>query len=307
MRRVFITGVTGFTGAHLAKRLVEKGVEVVGLARDPKPVTTLSLLGVKDKITLIYGDVCNESLLRRILADYEIDSVFHFAAITIVKRAPKMPVETFKVNCIGTATLLNACRQVEGIERILVPSTDKVYWEGMNKKESDALEAKGIYESSKIAQEAVARAFAFTYDMPIVITRACNIFGEYDLNPRIVPNTIRALKSGKSPIIFRNYPGIREYIYIDDVLDAYLFLMERIEKVKGEVFNIGTGETKGQEEIVLKLIEISGLDIKPRYVEPPNLKEIRAQSMDSSKIRELGWKPKYSVEEGLRLTWERWK
>jgi CDP-glucose 4,6-dehydratase len=307
--RAFVTGIQGFCGAFLAKKLLERGYEVIGIAQDIRPKTTLNLLRIQKDITLINGDVRNEGLLRRVIAEYKVDRVFHLAAQAIVSVALKDPLTTFDVNCMGTISLLNACRGMDFIESILVTSTDKVYGEGLNKNENDRLDARGVYETSKTCMDYAALSFAHIYGLPIVVPRSCNIYGENDFSSRIVPNTIRALKDDKQPIIFANDKSIREYIYIDDLVEAYTLLSDRIKDSRGSAWNIGTGDVRGQEEIVKKIIEVSGKDIEPKYIEKPkSLMEIEMQTVNSEKIRKtLGWKNKYSLDVGLKRTWNNWK
>ena len=306
--KVLVTGISGFTGAHLAKTLQGKGYEVIGLAQDDQPITTLSLLGLKDRVTLIQGDVCDKQLLRRILTQYYIEEVYHLAAQAIVAVAQRDPFTTYRVNCLGTVSVLETCKDV-GVRGVVVASTDKVYGEGFDKREADRLEAKGVYETSKVCADYIARNFFHVYNLPVVITRACNIYGEYDLNRRIIPNTIRALKTTRAPIIFKNDKSQREYIYVEDVCEAYILLVENIEKNKGQAFNIGSGDIIGQEDLVKKIIEISGKDIQPLYVEKPlDTLEIYQQSLNSEKIRTLlNWRPRFTLSEGLRRTWDGWE
>jgi len=305
---ILVTGASGFVGAHLCKKLVEKGKNVIGLEHDHKPETTLKCLGFEDKITVIHGEVTNENLLRRIISQYNVDTVYHLAAQAIVAVALKDPITTFHSNVIGTVTLLNVCKDMPQVKRILIPSTDKVYGEGLNRKEDDALNAEGIYEISKIGMDYVARSFYHVFNLPIVVTRACNIYGEYDFNRRIIPNTIRALKAGQQPVIFKNEDSIREYIHVEDVCDAYMFLVENIDKTKGNVFNVGTGAVAKQDEVVKYCIKVSGLNVEPKFIEKDkDLFEIHQQTIDSKKIRDLGWKPKFkSLEEGLEESWKKW-
>jgi len=305
--KVFITGVDGFIGAHLARKLLDKGCEVVGLMHDYKPVTTLTLLGLANRVTLIQGDICDGQLIRRILTEYYIQDVYHLAAQAIVAVALKDPVTTYKVNCLGTVTVLDACKDVD-VRGVLVASTDKVYGEGLDKAETDKLEAKGIYETSKICLDYIARTFYHLYPIPVVISRACNIYGEYDLNKRIIPNTVLALKNNQAPLIFKNDKSLREYIYVEDVCGAYIMLMENINKTKGEAFNVGTGDVVEQEELVKKIIQLSGKNIEPLYVDKPKgLFEIYRQSINCQKIRkQFNWRPHFTLSEGIKRTWERW-
>ena len=200
---VFVTGADGFVGAHLCKILLDRGYKVIGLVHDHKPMTTLDYLGIRDKIVSVYGDICDRALLKRIISDYQIKRVFHLAAQAIVSIAQKDPMNTFKVNVEGTSCLLDACIDMD-MKSILSVSTDKVYGEGMNRIEDDALLGEGIYEVSKTCMDYVSRCYAKIYNMPIVVSRACNIYGEYDPNRRIIPNTIMDLKNDKQPLIFKN-------------------------------------------------------------------------------------------------------
>ncbi len=307
MKKAFVTGATGFVGGHLIKELLKEGLDVVGLGHDYKPQTTLSLLGLDKEITLIYGDLRNRSLMKRILASYGIDTIFHLGAQAIVSVAQKDPTSTYEINCVGTANLLEACKEVRGVNSILIASTDKVYGEGLSRKETDPLNGIGIYETSKIIMELTARGFQKIYNLPLVISRACNIYGEYDSNRRIVPNTIRDLKKGEQPLIFVGEKSLREYVYVDDVCDAYVLLAKEIERSSGDVFNVGSGYSIGQEEMVKKIIDISRTNIEPKYVEKPGIKEIFRQTINSGKIKEsFGWNPRYSLNDGLKKTWGNW-
>src|SRR3989344_8603959 len=163
-KTVFVTGISGFVGGHLAKKLIEKGYNVVGLSRDFSTKKTLDMLGVGDKVTLVYGDILDRRVLQRIVGEYQPEYIFHMAGMTIVGTALKLPAETFNVNCVGTANLLEVCRDLNIAKAILVASTDKVYGEGMNKTEGDVLDADGIYENSKIAMERVVKSFISTYN-----------------------------------------------------------------------------------------------------------------------------------------------
>jgi len=307
--RAFVTGVQGFCGAFLAKKLLEKNYEVIGLAQDMRPRTTLNTLGIQKDITFINGDIRNEGFLRRIIAEYKVEKVFHLAAQAIVSVALKDPLTTFDVNCMGTISILNACRGMDFIDSILVASTDKVYGEGLNRREDDRLNARGIYEASKACTDYAALSFSHIYELPIVISRSCNIYGENDFSSRIIPNTIKALKNDKQPIIFANDKSIREYVYIDDLVDAYILLSDRIKESQRTAWNIGTGDVRGQEEIVKKIIDISEKNIEPQYIEKPkSLMEIERQTVNSEKIRNaFNWKHKYTIDIGLKKTWDNWR
>jgi nucleoside-diphosphate-sugar epimerase len=302
----FVTGISGFVGGHLAKKLIERGYDVVGLSRDFSTKKTLDMLGIGDKVTLVYGDVLDRRVIQRTIAEYRPEIIFHLAGMTIVGTALKLPTETFMINCVGTANMLEVCRDLNVCKSILVASTDKIYGEGFDKTEDDVLEAEGIYENSKIAMERVVKAFISVYNLPVVVSRACNIYGEFDTNMRIVPNTLAKIRARQNPIIFEGEDSLREYIYVEDVCDALILIAENIEKTRGQAFNIGTDEVIGQEDMVKKIIQASGKNVSPEYAPKPAyiMKEIHQQSLNSDKIRKMfGWKPKYSLAEGLKKTW----
>ena len=302
-KRALVTGVKGFVGSCLAKRLVELGADVTGITHDKR-------LDEPDlEINLVRGDVSDPHFVERVLAEYEIDVCFHLAAQAIVRKAMKSPINTYRTNVLGTVNVLEACRHV-GIEAFLYTSTDKVYGEPdkLPIPEDAPLKASGIYESSKAAADRIVRAYAATFDLPTIVSRACNIYGPSDVNPRIIPNTIRACLRNESPVIFKGIESVREYIYVKDCIDAYLLLVENIEKTKGDVFNVGSGVVKKQSEVVEDIARLFGL--KPKYVDPKPymLKEIKSQYLSSEKIRErLGWMSKVTFEEGIKDTVDWWK
>lgn len=303
-KNVLITGATGFVGSNLAKRLVELGAEVTGITRGEKRDVSA------DKaINLVKGNILNYSLLERVLAEYEIDVCFHLAAQSIVRRGLKSSKNTFATNVIGTTNMLEACRHV-GAEAFLYTSTDKVYGEPdkLPTPEDAQLKASGIYESSKAAADQIARAYASTFDLPVIVSRACNIYGPSDLNPRIIPNSIRACLRNKPPVIYEGIESVREYIYVDDCVDAYIHLVENVEKTRGDVFNVGSGVVKNQAEVVEEIAKL--FNLKPTYAKPnPYMfKEIKSQYLTSEKINQkLGWKAKVGFEDGIKRTVDWWK
>ncbi len=305
MRRVLVTGVTGFVGANLAKALYERGYEVFGLARSIKEHSSYRLLNVD--INMMFGDVRDRSLIYNIIIRNDIDVIYHLAAVAIVKQAHKDPWFTVETNIMGTLSVLEACREL-GCS-VIYMSTDKVYGEGLRKLETDPYNPVDIYGATKASADLIARIYAKTYDVNVVVARSCNVYGPGDTNPRIIPNTIRKCLKGEKPFIYKNYKGAREYIYIDDLVNALIFLGQRINNlmVRREVFNIGTGEVKTQEEVVLEITK--HFKTEPVYIEPPpDLKiEINEQSLDYSKIYALGWRPEVKFSEGIKRTIEWWR
>jgi CDP-glucose 4,6-dehydratase len=296
MTRIFVTGGTGFIGSHFIHK-TKKSNEIVCLMRDLtasmfKPWLSEALKG----ITIIQGDLQNVNTLRRIMAEYHVERVFHFAAQAIVSAAIKDPIGTFQTNTMGTVNLLEACRQAE-VQEIYVQSTDKIYGERENAEETDPIIGRGPYPASKACEDMIAQAFAETYGLKILITRACNVFG-YDLNKRIIPNTIRSCMKGEPPIIYEGENTTRQYIHIQDLIDAIKYLVNKEQK---GIFNIGTNDILTQEQVVQKICKF--FPITPRLAkrEKP-LQEIQNQSINWNKIKALGWKPSLTFSQAIELT-----
>jgi nucleoside-diphosphate-sugar epimerase len=296
--KVLVTGGSGFIGSHLVKRLTSDGYEVVVLVRDvlPSPWSNWLNEALKGAVQA-RGDVLDFNVLRRAVSDYECEAIFHLAAQAVVRKAQADPSTTVQTNVLGTLNVLEAARQLD-IPFTYVMSTDKVYFEGMDKKEEDALQAGEIYGTSKAMADLLAQSYAKTYGLKIAIGRACNCYG-YDPSPRIIPNTIRSCLKGESPIIYRGEETLRQYIYVNDLVTAIIHLAEN--KLTG-IYNIATNDILTQEQVVLKILE-NFPTIKPKYVQREKpVKEIQKQSMNWNKIKNTGWTPKYSFEAGIKET-----
>lgn len=294
-----VTGASGFIGSHLVKQLLDGGEEVIALLHHTRWSKWLkeALSGA----IIVYGDIREYHMLMNILNQYTPDEVYHLAALSIVKTAHRDPINTFDINVMGTVKLLEACRQTE-VPKILIQSSDKVYGDLEFATGSDPLCSSEPYGTSKTAADMIAQTFADTYDMEIAIVRPCNIYG-FDWNDRIIPNTIRSCLLGQDPVIYNNGGDKRQYLYVEDLCNALLTIMEKDRGLR--IHNIGpeADGILGQEEVVLKILEHFP-DRKPQYVDRSEIREIRSQSLILS-LR--GWNPKYSFEEGIRETIERFQ
>jgi CDP-glucose 4,6-dehydratase len=306
---VFITGADGFLGSWLTKRIAEEGAEVTVLLRDRKADSRLRLFGLLEKVNAVYGSVEDMDVLLRALNEYSIEVMFHLAAQTLVGTANRSPLSTFESNIKGTWNVLEAARQLK-LPRLIMASSDKAYGdhEKLPYTEDFCLRGQHPYDVSKSCADLLAQAYAKTYGMNICITRCGNIYGGGDTNwSRIVPGTMRSLIKGEAPTIRSDGTLIRDYIYVEDVVDAYLSLAETMQKKKigGEAFNFGTSTPLSVLQMVKRIGKATMKeDIKPRILsEAPN--EIREQHLDSTKAAKvLGWKPKHTLDEGLKKTHE---
>lgn len=307
-RRVFVTGCTGFLGSWLTTSLVNSGADVIGLVRDRVPNSLLVRSGVINNITVIEGDIVDYHKLERILAEYEIDTIFHLAAQTIVTIANRAPLSTFETNIKGTWTLLEAARRNPTVKHIVVASSDKAYGphEELPYREDMALLGSHPYDVSKSCADLLSRAFANTYDLPLIVTRFANIYGGGDLNwNRIVPGSIRSVLRGGRPIIRSDGSPKRDYIFVDDAVSGYMIAAEsaRKDSVRGQTFNFGLDKPISVIDIVETIIKQSKYpDLQPEILDQIE-NEIRDQFLDSNKAwKLLGWRPQFSLDEGIRKT-----
>jgi CDP-glucose 4,6-dehydratase len=307
-KKVFVTGCTGIVGSWLTIALLDAGAEVVGLIRDRVPLSNLMLSGAIDRIIGVEGDITDPWLLERVLNEYEIEIVFHLAAQPLVRMANRAPISTFETNIRGTWLLLEACRQSKTVKRIVMASSDKAYGdqEILPYTEEAPLQGRHPYDVSKSAADLIAQAYACSYDLPVAITRCGNIYGGGDLNwDRIVPGTIRSVLQGEAPIIRSDGTPVRDYLYIDDIVDGYLRVAEKLEdrSMHGQAFNFGMDDPRSALDIARLIISISDRpDLQPIVLNQAN-NEIGKQYLSSEKAhRVLGWSAQYSIEAGLRKT-----
>lgn len=307
-RKVFVTGADGFIGSWVAKKLVEEKAKVVVLVRDLKPELGFDLQGLRNKVTVVKGDLADLGVLQRALNEYSIDSVFHIAAQAIVGTANKSPLSTFESNIKGTWNLMEACRLHEGVERIVVASSDKAY--GIQKKlpytEDSPLLGCYPYDASKACTDIIARSYHATYGLPVAVTRNANTYGGADLNfSRIVPDAIRCILGGKTFEIRSDGSPERDYMYVKDAADAYVLLAEKLgrNELKGQAFNFGSGKPVKVVELFGKIAVACGKpNTKPKVLGTAT-NEIDRQYLSIEKARKvLGWKPEFSLEEGLQET-----
>lgn len=309
-RRVFVTGCTGILGSWLTRALVDAGAVVVGLVRDRVPHSNLFRSGTHQRIVQVDGDIVDYALLERALNEYDIEVVFHLAAQPLVRVANRLPVGTFETNVRGTWLLLEACRLSKAVKRIVVASSDKAYGDQnvLPYREDAPLQGRHPYDASKSCADLIARTFAYTYEMPIGVTRCGNIYGGGDLNwDRIVPGTMRSVLRGERPIIRSDGTLLRDYLYVDDIVDGYIRLAEHLDdrSLHGQAFNFGQDDPKSAREIVDAIIAISDYPHLQPIVLNQASHEIQKQYLSSEKARRtLGWQPGYSLEAGLRRTLE---
>ena len=308
-RNVFVTGGTGLLGSWLVRELTEKGANVTCLVRDNVPRSNFFLLGLENKVNVVRGPLEDYFLLKRSLNEYEVQTVFHLGAQTIVGLANRSPLGTFEANIKGTWNVLEACRNSQWLESVVIASTDKAY--GTQKvlpyTEDASLQGEHPYDVSKSCADLISLAYHKTYGLPVGITRCGNFYGGGDLNfNRIVPGMAKALIFDEPLIIRSDGSYVRDYIYVLDGVDAYLTLARALERkeVQGNAFNFSTETPINVLNLVKKIISVSGKKAEPQVLGKA-AGEIKEQYLSCTKAREmLGWKHSFELEDGLKDTYQ---
>lgn len=306
-RPVLVTGATGLLGGWVVEELVRRRASVVALVRDEVPNCYFRLQGLERHCTVVRGEVADLALLERVLLEYEIDAVFHLAAQSQVGVAGRGPYGTFEANVRGTYTVMESVRRVGAPRAVIVASSDKAYGEQeqLPYVETAPLAAANPYDASKAAADLIARSYARTYGLPVVVTRCGNLFGGGDLNfARLVPGTIRSLLRGERPIIRSDGTLIRDYLYVSDAAVAYVDAAERASEFPGEAFNFSLERPLSVREVVGLVMDATGVRLEP-LVEGQATHELQRQHLSSEKARRLlGWAPTVTLEDGLNATIE---
>lgn len=308
-RPVLVTGATGLQGSWLTRLLKSCQADVVVLIRDWVPQSELCRSGLIEQLRVVRGEVQDQALLERVLGEYEIKTVFHLAAQTIVTIANRNPVSTFESNIRGTWSTLEACRRSPCIQQVVVASSDKAYGDHseLPYREDLPLRGRHPYDVSKSCADLLAQAYAATYELPVAIARCGNLYGGGDLNwNRIVPGTIRSVLREEPPIIRSDGTLTRDYFYVEDGASAYLQLAQQLAKdrtVRGEAFNFSNEQPMSVSAITQRILELMGRsDLRP-IIQNRVDHEIPHQYLDSKKARDrFGWASSFSIEEGLRRT-----
>jgi len=308
-RPTFVTGGTGLVGSWLVRRLVEAGAQVVCLVRDWVPQSELVRTGALARVTTVRGDVRDQATLERALGEYEIDTVIHLAAQTIVGIANRNPVSTFEANVQGTWAVLEACRRSPAVRQVVFASSDKAYGdcETLPYDESTPLVGRHPYDVSKSCADLIAQSYATTYGLPVTITRCGNFYGGGDLNwNRLVPGTIRSVMRGQRPVIRSDGTYIRDYFYVEDGAHVYMLLAEKMaadpSSLAGHAFNFSNEIQVPVRDLVQRILTAMGSDLEPEIRDEAR-HEIRHQYLSAAKAREmLGWKPLFTLDEGLERT-----
>jgi CDP-glucose 4,6-dehydratase len=307
-RPTLVTGATGLVGSWTVRRLLALGADVVCLVRDWVPQSELVRGHLVDQVRVVRGDVRDQALVERVLGEYEVDTVLHLAAQTIVGIANRNPVSTFETNIQGTWAVLEACRRSPLVRQVVFASSDKAYGDAVVLPYDETTPLRGAhpYDVSKSCADLIARSYAVTYGLPVATTRCGNFYGGGDLNwNRIVPGTIRSIFRNERPVVRSDGEYVRDYFYVEDGAAAYTLLAEKLaadRSLAGEAFNFSNETRLTVNALVARILATMQSALRPD-VRNEAINEIREQVLDASKARRaLGWTPLFSLDEGLVRT-----
>lgn len=305
-RKVLVTGYEGFLGSHLTKALIDLGAKVAGLDIKTRRKHTI-LRDDFNKLAIINGSVEDLNLLSRTLDKYKIEFVFHLAASALVGESLVKPLAAFSTNIKGTWNCLEACRRNGKIKGIIAASSDKAYGakNDLPYKENACLNGDHPYDVSKSCADLLAYTYFNTYGLPVCLTRCGNIFGPGDFNfSRIIPDAIKSVILNKVLEVRSNGKFTRDYVYVKDIVSAYLLLAQKMHNLKlyGEAFNFSNESPISVIELLKLISKIAGKKVNYKILNQAKF-EIKHQYLCASKARKvLGWKPKYGLEQGLKDT-----
>jgi CDP-glucose 4,6-dehydratase len=321
-KKVLITGINGFIGSNLCKKLLSLGANVTGLLRNKNEKTLLFVEKLNKKVTLVNGNLENKNNLKRILLEQNIEICFHLAAQVEVGIAEQDPFVTWETNIKGTYCLMEAIReQKKKLKAIVIASSDKAYGNyprnKMPYKEDYELKAKYPYDVSKACSDMIARSYASDlYNLPVVITRFANIYGPGQANfSALIPDCMKAIIKNEKFIPRGNGNNIRDFLYVEDVAELYLSIGKKIylkpKKIKGEIFNAGTNKPLKVKNIIKIIFKHENKENRFKKIEKmfKNKKtsgELDFQYMDYKKVKFFfGWTPKTDFITGISktITW----
>ena len=298
MKSIAITGATGLLGSHLSNHYLSLGYSVFVLLKDEHSRTELS----KD-VNKVYGSINNKTDVDFFIEKSRPDYFIHLAAQTQAYDSIKYPYNTFYTNAVGTLNVLESLREYKDCKSIIVASSDKAYGELINDEylEDHILNGVYPYDASKSITDIMCNSYRNTYNMPIVTTRACNIYGTGDNNTqRLVPGIVKAYKENKLFTIRNGGRDIREYINVKDVVSAYSNILSHTETVNDvSSFNISSGERYTTLEVFNIVKDAISEEVRYEIIESDGF-EIKKQFMNSSLLQEkTGWKPQTSMKESM--------
>ena len=304
MNRALVTGGAGFIGHHLCAALARAGARVYALDNLSTGRREL-LAGLPESVELVQLDVREHDELVRLLRCTEPDIIFHLAGLHFIPDCNRDPLAALQINTVGTASLLEAMRMQRFVARLVFTSTGAVYApDTVICREDDLPAPDDVYGETKLFAETIIRRFARVADLRCIVLRLFNVYGPGETNPHVMPEILEQARLGDT-IRLGNLTPRRDYIYIDDVVEALL----RAAGVNGPehvVLNIGTGRDYSVADVVATLARIIQRPLRAESDPTRTRRTDRARlCADPSRAATvLGWRAGHSLEAGLTETWK---
>jgi CDP-glucose 4,6-dehydratase len=312
MSTILVTGASGTIGAYLAAELLDLGNEIVSIRHDEKPFSTATALGIEQRITWCRGDILDGNLVKRVVADYAVSSIYHLAALPLVQVGTRTTVPVWETNIMGTINVLEAVKEnfwAGKSIKTMIMATDKVYGDAGDKPYTEGMPLNGlsVYDASKACADLAARCYASQFKLPVSISRPCNVLAPADFNlGRVIPRTIVPAMRSEDPVLYRtNY--LREFVWIEDLVRGLICVQQ--SGLAGHAYNLGSGHQASIEHAVSSVLEhFPGRHVK--WIDPPSLSriEIPYQKLNSAKARdELCWEAKVDFPSAVAKTVQWWR
>ena len=310
-----VTGCYGFVAQHLIHNLLLNNNRVIGIYNKKYQLKIFNNKNYinKKKLVVKKVDIRNKKALTNLFKKYKFDYCYHLAAISQVLTSNQSPEETYEINVFGTINLLESAKLYRPKIKFIFSSSDKAY--GSSKKlpykEDFPLNGLNPYDASKACADIISRSYAKAFNLQVCVTRFVNIYGPGDVNwDRIIPGTIKSLINNKKPILRSNGRFLRDYLFIDDVVNGYIMLGNAMQnkKLKGIAINFGSGKPITVLNLVKKMLKINNNNSKFYIIKNKVKNEIKDQYSGYQLAKEtIHWKPKISLEEGLVKTFSWYK
>src|SRR3989344_5841132 len=298
-KRVLITGGAGFIGSNFVYKFLDLGYQVSTFEREDSNLWRIE--SIKNKIEIYSPSLTDYQEVEKIINEIKPDVVLHFAAYGAYQRFQQDIAETIDINLKGTINLINTCQKA-GVECFIQTGSSSEY--GIKEKsmqESDVLEADNIYGITKSASTLYCQMMAKKHNFPVAIMRPFAVYGPFEEKERLIPTIINSCLKN-SDLQLSSPDSVRDFIFIDDLISAYLSAIKNINKIKGEVFNLGYGKQYTVAEVVALTKEITSSKINPVYGKVKKAQsEPKMWQSDISKSKKmLKWNPQYTLEAGLK-------
>lgn len=305
--KLFITGAAGFIGSNYARRVLsttDHSVTAYDALTYAGNLDNLQGLDDDSRFAFTKGNICDRDTVLAAMSGH--DAVVHFAAESHVDRSILSPDEFVHTNCDGTNVLCDVARHI-GVERFLHVSTDEVYGsiEEGSFREGDPLGPRSPYSASKAASDLIALSYRTTYGLPVVVTRSSNNFGPYQFPEKVIPLFVTNLLQGQKVPLYGDGMNVRDWCYVEDNAAAIHLVLQ--QGAVGEIYNIGAGNEVSNRALTDTILDHLGLDNSMIDYVDDRPGHDRRYSIDSSKVRSLGWAPRHNFAEALAdtISWYR--